>query len=174
VLHAQAALLEAMPPFLSGGDMIASVGRERSTWKELPSKFEAGTSMIAEVVGLGAAIDYLSALGMDRVREHERGLTSYALEQLGELNGVSTYGPASLEERGGVISFVVDGVHPHDVAELLGRENVCVRASHHCAQPLMAKLGVPATARASFGPYNVAADVDALVEAVHHAQKVFA
>jgi cysteine desulfurase/selenocysteine lyase len=174
VLHADAALLEAMPPFLSGGDMIASVGRERSTWKELPSKFEAGTSMIAEVVGLGAAVDYLDALGMARVREHERGLTSYALERLGELSGVSTYGPASLDERGGVISFVVDGVHPHDVAELLGRENVCVRASHHCAQPLMAKLGVPATARASFGPYNVRDDVDALVAAVLKAQKVFA
>jgi cysteine desulfurase / selenocysteine lyase len=174
VLHADAALLETMPPFLSGGDMIASVGRERSTWKELPSKFEAGTSMIAEVVGLGAAVDYLTALGMDRVREHERSLTSDALEQLDELRGVSTYGPASVEDRGGVISFVVDGVHPHDVAELLGRENVCVRASHHCAQPLMAKLGVPATARASFGPFNVREDVDALVAAVVKAQKVFA
>jgi cysteine desulfurase/selenocysteine lyase len=174
VLHADAALLDAMPPFLSGGDMIASVGRERSTWKDLPSKFEAGTAMIAEVVGLGAAVDYLNALGMGRVREHERSLTGYALERLGELSGVSTFGPASLDERGGVISFVIDGVHPHDVAELLGRENVCVRASHHCAQPLMAKLGVPATARASFGPYNVRDDVDALVAAVVGAQKVFA
>jgi cysteine desulfurase/selenocysteine lyase len=154
--------------------MIETVRRDGSTWKELPSKFEAGTAMIAEAVGLGAAVDYLSALGMDRVREHERSLVAYALEQLSEISGVRTYGPASLDERGGVISFVVDGVHPHDVAELLGRENVCVRASHHCAQPLMAKLGVPATARASFGPYNVREDIDGLVAAVRKAQKVFA
>jgi cysteine desulfurase/selenocysteine lyase len=174
VLHADAALLEAMPPFLAGGDMIASVERQRSTWNELPWKFEAGTSMIAQAVGLGAAVDYLGALGMERVREHERELVAYALERLGEMPGIRTFGPPSPDERGGVVSFVVEGIHPHDVAELLGRENVCVRASHHCAQPLMAKLGVAATARASFGPYNVRADVDALVDAVRGAQKVFA
>ena len=174
VLHGKAELLERMPPFLGGGDMIEQVGRERSTWKELPWKFEAGTSMIAEVIGLGAAVDYLVELGMDRVREHELGLTTYALAELGSLAGVATFGPADARDRGGVVSFVVDGVHPHDVAELLGRANVCVRASHHCAQPLMAKLGVTSTVRASFGPYNRREDVDALVGAVRGAQKVFA
>jgi cysteine desulfurase/selenocysteine lyase len=174
VLHADASLLEAMPPFLAGGDMIASVTRERSSWNELPWKFEAGTSMIAQAVGLGAAVDYLAAIGMDRVRTHERELTAYALECLTELPGIRTFGPPSADDRGGVVSFALDGVHPHDVAELLGRENVCVRASHHCAQPLMAKLGVAATARASFGPYNVREDVDALVAAITKAQAVFA
>jgi cysteine desulfurase/selenocysteine lyase len=173
VLHADAALLEAMPPFLAGGDMIASVTRERASWNELPWKFEAGTSMIAQAVGLGAAVDYLGALGMDRVRAHERELTGYALDRLTELPGTRTFGPPSADDRGGVVSFALDGVHPHDVAELLGRENVCVRASHHCAQPLMAKLGVAATARASFGPYNVREDVDALVAAITKAQAVF-
>jgi cysteine desulfurase/selenocysteine lyase len=174
VLHADSALLEAMPPFLAGGDMIETVERQRSSWKELPWKFEAGTTMIAEAVGLGAAVDYLSSLGMERVREHERELVAYTLTQLAALPGVRTYGPPSPDDRGGVVSFVVAGVHPHDVAELLGRENVCIRASHHCAQPLMAKLGVAATARASFGPYNVRSDVDALVSAIANAQKVFA
>ena len=174
VLHADASLLEAMPPFLAGGDMIASVTRERSSWNELPWKFEAGTSMIAQAIGLGAAVDYLATLGMDRVRMHERELTAYALERLTELPGIRTFGPPSADDRGGVVSFALEGIHPHDVAELLGRENVCVRASHHCAQPLMAKLGVAATARASFGPYNVREDVDALVAAITKAQAVFA
>ncbi len=174
VLHANATLLDQMPPFLSGGDMIASVGRERATWNELPWKFEAGTSMIAEVIGLGAAVDYLSDIGMERVREHERALVAQTLAELAALEGVHTHGPASAADRGGVVSFVIDGMHPHDVAELLGRQNVCVRASHHCAQPLMATLGVPATARASFAPYNGADDVEALVEAIQGAQKVFA
>jgi cysteine desulfurase/selenocysteine lyase len=163
-----------MPPFLAGGDMIATVERQQSSWKELPWKFEAGTSMIAEAIGLGAAVDYLDALGMERVREHERSLVAYALGRLAEQPGVNTFGPASVDERGGLVSFVVDGIHPHDVAELLGRVNVCVRASHHCAQPLMTKLGVTATARASFGPYNVREDVDALLDAVANAQRVFA
>jgi cysteine desulfurase/selenocysteine lyase len=174
VLHGDAALLDAMPPFLAGGDMIATVERQQSSWKELPWKFEAGTSMIAEAIGLGAAVDYLDALGMERVREHERSLVAYALGRLAEQPGVNTFGPASVDERGGLVSFVVDGIHPHDVAELLGRVNVCVRASHHCAQPLMTKLGVTATARASFGPYNVREDVDALLDAVANAQRVFA
>jgi cysteine desulfurase / selenocysteine lyase len=168
VLHARAELLEAMPPFLSGGDMIATVEAQHSTWNELPWKFEAGTSMIAQAVGLGAAIDYLDALGMGTV------LTAYALERLGALPGITLFGPPRAGQRGGVVSFAVDGIHPHDVAELLGRANVCIRASHHCAQPLMRRLGVVATARASFGPYNVAADVDALVEAIAGAQEVFA
>jgi len=174
VLHARAELLEQMPPFLAGGDMIATVEAQHSTWNELPWKFEAGTSMIAQAIGLGAAIDYLDALGMARVRAHEHALTAYALERLQGLAGVSVFGPQSADERGGVISFALAGIHPHDVAELLSRTNVCIRASHHCAQPLMRRLGVNATARASFGPYNVAADVDALLDAVAGAQEVFA
>ena len=144
--------------------MILAVEAQHSTWNELPWKFEAGTSMIAEVVGLGAAIDYLDALGMAAVRAHERALTAYALERVRAIDGVTVFGPADADARGGVVSFVVDGIHPHDVGELLGRRGVCVRASHHCAQPLMRALGVVATARASFGPYNVPADVDALVD----------
>jgi cysteine desulfurase/selenocysteine lyase len=174
VLHGRRELLEAMPPFLGGGHMIRTVDRERSTWAEGPAKFEAGTGNVAEGVGLGAAIDYLSALGMERVRAHERELARYALRRLDELPGVRVFGPADSEQRGGVISFAVDGMHPHDVSELINRENVCVRAGHHCAMPLMRRLGVAATARASLGPYNVREDVDALVDAVERAQAVFA
>jgi cysteine desulfurase / selenocysteine lyase len=174
VLHARAELLDQMPPFLSGGDMIETVEAQHSTWNALPWKFEAGTSMIAQAIGLGAAIDYLDALGMANVRAHEHALTAYALERLAQAPGVSLFGPPSAEDRGGVVSFALDGIHPHDVAELLSRTNVCIRASHHCAQPLMRRLGVVATARASFGPYNVPADVDALVDAIEQAQEVFA
>ncbi|HLW94857.1 MAG TPA: SufS family cysteine desulfurase [Solirubrobacteraceae bacterium] len=174
LLHARAELLEAMPPFLSGGDMIATVEAQSSTWNALPWKFEAGTSMIAQAIGLGAAIDYLAALGMANVRAHEQALTAATLERLAAMPGVSVFGPPQALDRGGVIAFALDGIHPHDVGELLGRRGVCVRASHHCAQPLMRVLGVVATARASFGPYNVAADIDALAEAIAEAQKVFA
>jgi cysteine desulfurase / selenocysteine lyase len=174
VLHARAELLEQMPPFLSGGDMILTVDEQRSTWNELPWKFEAGTSMIAQVIGLGAAIDYLDSLGMANVRAHEQALTAQALELLRAADGVTVFGPRSPQQRGGVISFALDGIHPHDVGELLDRHNVCVRASHHCAQPLMRRLGVVATARASFGPYNVPADIDVLLEAIADAQEVFA
>jgi cysteine desulfurase / selenocysteine lyase len=174
VLHGRRAILDGMRPFLGGGHMIATVERERSTWAQGPAKFEAGTGNVAEGVGLGAAVDYLCALGMDRVRAHERELSRYALGRLGELPDVRIMGPPEPERRGGVISFAVDGMHPHDVSELINRANVCVRAGHHCAQPLMRRLGVPATARASFGPYNVAADVDALVDALAQARAVFA
>ncbi len=170
VLHGRAEILTSMRPFLGGGDMIAHVDIERSTWNELPWKFEAGTSMIAEAVGLGAAIDYLAAIGMDRVRAHERGLTEYAMAELARIEGVRIVGP---KERGGLISFVIDGMHPHDIAELVNRDNVCIRAGHHCAQPLMRRLGVGATARASFGPYNNTADVDALVASLGRAREVF-
>ena len=173
VLHARTELLEEMPPFLAGGDMILSVEEQRSTWNELPWKFEAGTSMIAQVVGLGTAIDYLDALGMANVRAHERALTAHALECLHAIEGVTVFGPPAAADRGGVISFEVAGIHPHDVGELLGRRGVCIRASHHCAQPLMRRLGVHATARASFGPYNAPADVDALIEAIGEAQEIF-
>ena len=129
--------------------------------------------MIAEAVGLGAAVDYLAGLGMDRVRAHERELTRYALERIAQLEGVRAIGPPEADDRGGVISFELSGVHPHDVAELLDRDNVCIRAGHHCAMPLMRRLGVPATARASFGPYNSVADVDALAVSLARARDVF-
>ena len=173
VLHGRRELLESMPPFIAGGHMISKVEAESSTWGELPAKFEAGTSAIAEGVGLGAAIDYLAALGMDRVREHERDLTAYALERLPDVEGLRTFGPSHSDDRGGVVSFVIDGMHPHDIAELCDREAVCIRAGHHCAQPLMRKLGVGATARASFHVYNAREDVDQLVEALNGARKTF-
>jgi cysteine desulfurase/selenocysteine lyase len=172
VLHGRRDLLEAMPPFLGGGHMISRVDPDMSTWNELPWKFEAGTSEIAEAVGLGAAVDYLSAIGMDAVRAHEQELTAYALERLRDAEGVRTLGPPA-ECRGGVISFTLDGVHPHDVAELCGREGVCIRAGHHCAQPLMRAFGVPATARASLHVYNSRDDVDRLADALAKARKVF-
>jgi cysteine desulfurase / selenocysteine lyase len=174
VLHGRRELLEQMRPFIAGGHMIKVVNFDSSTWNDLPWKFEAGTSQIAEAVGLGVAIDYLDGLGMENVREHERALTAYALGRLAETDGVSVPGPPDAEGRGGVISFSIEGMHPHDIAELLDRDNVCVRAGHHCAQPLMRALGVPATARASFGPYNDEADVDALIEAIVKARSVFA
>jgi len=173
VLHGRRELLESMRPFLGGGDMIASVGFDSSTYNELPWKFEAGTSAIAEGVGLGAAIDYLDAIGMDAVRAHERELTHYTLERLGEVDGLQSFGPRDLDVRGGVVSFEVEGIHPHDLAELCDREGVCIRAGHHCAQPLMRELGVPATARASFHVYNNREDVDRLVTALSEARKVF-
>ena len=173
VLHSRRELLEEMPPFLGGGDMISHVGFESSTWNELPWKFEAGTSPIAEAVGLGAAIDYLAELGMECVRAHEAWLTQYALERLGEVPGLRVLGPLEVERRGGAISFALEGIHPHDIAEICDREAVCVRAGHHCAQPLMRRLGVPATARASFGVYNEREDVDRLVGALESARSVF-
>ena len=173
VLHGRRELLEEMPPFLGGGDMISHVGYESSTWNDLPWKFEAGTSPIAEGVGLGAAIDYLAELGMDRVRAHEAELTAYALERLGEVPGLRVLGPADVERRGGAISFALEGIHPHDIAEICDREAVCVRAGHHCAQPLMRRLGVPATARASFHVYSARGEVDRLVGALESAREVF-
>jgi cysteine desulfurase/selenocysteine lyase len=174
VLWGRRELLEQMPPFLGGGDMIRTVGLDHSTWNELPWKFEAGTSAIADGVGLGAAVDYLSALGMEAVREHERDITAYALERLSALSGLRIFGPLDVDERGGAVSFVIEGVHPHDVAQICNSEGVCIRAGHHCAQPLMRRLGVPATSRASFHVYNLREDVDRLVEALERAKSVFA
>ena len=173
VLHGRRELLESMRPFLGGGDMISRVDYDSSTWNELPWKFEAGTSPIAEGVGLGAAVDYLSAIGMDQVRAHERDLTAYALERLPEIDGLRLFGPPDPDGRGGVVSFALEGMHPHDIAELCDREQVCIRAGHHCAQPLMRQLGVPATARASFHIYNSHEDVDRLVDALQKAREVF-
>jgi cysteine desulfurase / selenocysteine lyase len=173
VLHGRRELLESMRPFLGGGDMISRVDFDSSTWNELPWKFEAGTSAIAEGVGLGAAIDYLSGIGMDRVRAHERDLTAYALERLPDVEGLRIFGPPDPERRGGVVSFELEGMHPHDIAEICDREGVCIRAGHHCAQPLMRMLGVAATARASFHVYNSREDVDRLVDALRKARAVF-
>ena len=173
MLHGRRELLKEMRPFLAGGHMISRVERESSTWNELPWKFEAGTSAVAEAIGLGAAIDYLAEIGMDSVRRHERDLTAYALERLPDVEGLTLYGPASPDRRGGVVSFAIEGLHPHDIAELCDREAVCVRAGHHCAQPLMRCLGVGATARASFHVYNAREEVDRLVEALGKAREVF-
>jgi cysteine desulfurase / selenocysteine lyase len=173
VLHGRRELLEAMPPFLGGGDMIRRVDEHSSTFAELPWKFEAGTPPIAEAVGLGAAVDFVSRLGLPGIRAHELELTAYALERLLELPGITVHGPRDPEARGALVSFVVDGVHPHDVAEVLGREDVCVRASHHCAQPLMRKLGIPASVRASFAVHNTRADVDRLIDALGSVREIF-
>jgi len=176
VLWGREDLLEAMPPFLGGGDMIVDVRLDGFTPNELPWKFEAGTPPIAEVVGLGAAIDYLEGLGMDAVLAHEQAVARYAIgtlrDRLGD--GITIYGPDDLDERSAVISFALEGVHPHDVGQVLSEEGVCIRASHHCAKPLHRKLGVAATARASFYVYNDEADADALAQALLKARDFFA
>jgi cysteine desulfurase/selenocysteine lyase len=172
VLRAKRELLEAMPPFLAGGDMISRVDWQESTWAEVPLKFEAGTSPFVEAQGLAVALEWLDSLGMDAVAAHEADVTAYALSRLGELQGLMIYGPLE-EPRGSAISFGVEGVHPHDVAEILGRDGVCVRAGHHCAQPLMRKLGVAATSRASIGVHNSRADVDRLVGALAEVRRIF-
>jgi cysteine desulfurase/selenocysteine lyase len=174
-LYGKRALLEKMPPFLTGGDMIRSVEYTSASFNEIPWKFEAGTSNIADAVGLGAACDYLTHLGMDWVRAHEIELTAYALDRLRSLEplGLQIYGPPGAESRGGVISFNLADVHAHDLASILDTEGVCVRAGHHCTMPLMAKMGWPATARASFYVYNVEEDVEHLIEALHKAARIF-
>jgi cysteine desulfurase/selenocysteine lyase len=173
VLHGRRELLEEMEPFLTGGDMIASVDFDGAVWNELPYKFEAGTPPVAQAVGLGAAVDYLSALGMERVRAHERALTGYMLARLNEVPGLLVVGPPDAADRGGLASFTIEGIHAHDIAELADRGGVCVRAGHHCAQPLMRRLGVSATARASVGLYNTPAEIDALVAALLAGRAVF-
>jgi cysteine desulfurase/selenocysteine lyase len=172
-LHGREQILDRMEPFLTGGDMIASVDFDGATWNELPFKFEAGTPPIAEAVGLGTAVDYLSALGMDRVRAHEQELTGYLLERLQEVPGLRFVGPPEAESRGGLVSFTIEGMHAHDIAELANRGGVCIRAGHHCAQPLMRCLGVSATARASVGVYNEPSDVDALIDALLEGRRIF-
>jgi cysteine desulfurase/selenocysteine lyase len=173
VLHGRRELLEAMPPFLGGGHMIARVGDFESTWAEPPAKFEAGTMPVAEAIGLGAAVDWLSGIGMDAVREHGRDVTAYALERLAEVPGLTIHGTTDLDQRGALVSFSLEHAHPHDVAEILGREGVCVRAGHHCAQPLMRCLGVPASTRASFAVHATREDVDRLVDGLGTVREVF-
>ena len=172
VLHGRRALLEEMPPFIGGGHMIRTVAANESTWTDLPWKFEAGTSQIAEAIGLGVAVDWLRELGMDRVRTHEQALTADALERLADVPGATVYGPAASTERGAVVSFALDGAHPHDIGEILGREGVCVRAGHHCAQPLMRRLGVSATARASFAVHNNPGDIQRLIDGLFDVRRV--
>ena len=174
VLHGRAALLDEMPPFITGGHMIASVSTEETRWAQSPAKFEAGTSNIAEAIGLGAAVDFLQGIGMEHVRDHERELVAYALERLGAIEGITLHGPPDAAQRGALVSFAIDGVHPHDVAEILGRQGICVRAGHHCTQPLMRRLGVGATSRASFGVHNTHEDVDALITGLAAVKEVFA
>ncbi len=173
VLWARAEILEAMPPFLGGGDMIREVTLEGSTWNDLPWKFEAGTPAIIEAIGLGAAVAYLTALGMERVHAHERALTAYAMERLAAIPDLTLYGPPA-DRRGGVVSFTLGDIHAHDLATLLDGEGVAVRAGHHCAQPLMERYRIPATARASFYVYTTSAEIDALAEALERARAVFA
>jgi cysteine desulfurase / selenocysteine lyase len=172
VLYGRRELLEAMPPFMGGGDMIRSVSTTGTTYAELPQKFEAGTQAIAEVIGLGAAIDYVTGVGLDRIRAHEQRLVEYALEALSEIEGLRSFGPP-VERRAGVISFTVEGIHPHDLATILDRHGVDVRAGHHCAMPLMTRLDVAATARASFYLYTLPSEIDRLVEGLKDAKRIF-
>jgi cysteine desulfurase/selenocysteine lyase len=173
VLWGRGELLRSMEPFLLGGHMINSVRVDKTTWGELPHKFEAGTSPIVEAVGLGLATDYLEAVGLDAIEAHEHELAAYALGRLAEVPGIKLYGPPA-ERRAGVVSFNLDDIHPHDVAQILDLQGVAIRAGHHCCQPLMQKLGVAATNRASFYLYTVPEEIDQLVEGLHAVRKVFA
>ncbi len=170
MLWGRAQLLEQMPPFNFGGEMIHKVTVEETTWNELPYKFEAGTPPIAEAVGMGAAIDYLNQIGIEAIEEHEDTLTAYALERLADVPGLHVFGPPA-ERRAGIVSFDLEGVHPHDVAQILDWEGVAIRAGHHCCQPLMARLGVAATNRASFYLYTIPEEIDRLVEGLHKVTK---
>ncbi len=171
-LYGKTKLLEEMPPFLGGGDMIKTVHLREFVPNSLPHKFEAGTPAIAEAVGFGAAVDYLTSVGMEAIAAHEHEITEYALERLEEVPGVKLFGP-SAQHKGGVASFTFDGVHPHDVAQILDRDGVAVRAGHHCAQPLHEKFGITATSRASFYLYNTKEEVDKLVEGIYKVKEIF-
>ena len=172
ILYGKAALLETMPPFLGGGDMIKEVKLRSFRANTLPHKFEAGTPAIAEAVGFGAAVDYLESVGMDAIAAYEHEITEYALERLEEVPGIKLFGP-SADKKGGVASFTFDGVHPHDVAQILDRDGIAVRAGHHCAQPLHEKYGIPATSRASFYLYNTKEEVDLLVNGLYKVKELF-
>lgn len=171
VLYAREELLDAMPPFMGGGDMIASVTFEKTTWAKLPHKFEAGTPAIAQAIGLGAAIDYVNSLGLEQIGAHEQDLLNYATQQLSSIDGLHLVGTAPA--KASVLSFTLDCAHPHDIATVIDQAGVAVRAGHHCAQPLMARLDIPATVRASIGMYNTRADIDALVAALGQVSEIF-
>ncbi|MBA3760072.1 MAG: cysteine desulfurase [Gemmatimonadales bacterium] len=172
VLYGRESLLEKMPPYQGGGDMIATVTLQRSTWAPLPAKFEAGTPMIAQVMGLGAAIDYVNGVGLDAIAAWEQDLLKYATGQVGEIEGIRLIGTA--REKASVLGFVLEGVHPHDIGTVLDDAGVAIRAGHHCAQPVMERFGVPATARASFAFYNTKAEIDVLVDGLLTVKKMFA
>ncbi|HTJ60055.1 MAG TPA: cysteine desulfurase [Candidatus Saccharimonadales bacterium] len=173
VVWGRAAILEKMRPFLYGGDMISRVAVDLTTWNDLPWKFEAGTSAYVDAIGLGAAVDYLEAVGMEKIHEHERALVAYALPKLMAIPGLTVFGPKTADDRVGVISFDLAGIHPHDVAQIFDSEGICVRAGHHCNQPLMTRLGTAATTRASFYLYNTFAEIDLLVAAIAKAKTLF-
>lgn len=173
VLWAKEALLEALPPFLFGGEMIREVTLERTSFKQPPAKFEAGTPDVAGAIGLGAAVDYLEKIGMASVREHEKGLTDYALRALGQIKDLTIYGPKNASSRGGVVSFNLAGVPAHDLATILDNEGIAVRSGHHCTMPLHRRLGIAASARASFYLYNTRRDVDQLILGIEKARKIF-
>jgi cysteine desulfurase / selenocysteine lyase len=172
ILYGKRDLLERMPPYMGGGDMIRRVTLEKSTWNDLPWKFEAGTPSIAEGIGLGAAVDYLSGLGMDNVHEYEQFITNYALEALSEIEGIALYGPPA-SQRAGVAAFSLAGMHPHDIGEILDKDGIAVRAGHHCAMPLHQKLNVNSTARASFYVYTTTEEIDKLVASLNNARQLF-
>jgi cysteine desulfurase/selenocysteine lyase len=171
VLYGKAALLDAMPPFQGGGDMIASVTFEKTTYNRLPYKFEAGTPNIAGTIGLGAAIDYVNQLGIERIAMYERELLEYGARALSQIPGLRLIGTA--KEKASILSFILEGVHPHDIATIVDREGIAIRSGHHCAMPLMQRFGIPATARASLAFYNTREEIDALVAAIHKVGEVF-
>ena len=173
VLYANLRVLELMNPFLTGGEMVKEVSFENASWNDLPMRFEAGTPNIADAIGMGAAVDYLNSLGMDRVRQHEIELTKYALGRFQELEELTVYGPTDLTQRGGVISFYASDIHPHDVGTILDQLGIAIRAGHHCAMPLLKKMEVPATGRASFYIYNNEQEIDQLIEGIKQSLKFF-
>lgn len=172
-LYGKQELLEAMPPFIGGGDMIKEVHLHDAAWNEVPWKFEAGTSNIAGGIGFGAAVDYLVKVGMENVHAHEKLLTEYGLKRLMEIQGLELYGPTDAKFRGAIISFNIGDIHAHDLASILDGEGIAIRSGHHCAQPLMERLGVPATSRASFYVYNTLAEIDRLIEGLEKARRIF-
>jgi cysteine desulfurase/selenocysteine lyase len=173
VLYGRRQLLEAMPPFMGGGEMIREVWSDHAEYNDLPYKFEAGTPNIAESIGLGIAVDYLQRIGLDKIRQHEKQITRYALDRLKEFPEVIVYGPPDVENRGGLVAFTLGDVHPHDLATFLDQDGIAIRAGHHCTMPLHKRLGLTATARASFYLYNTRDEVDAFIEALHRAKKFF-
>jgi cysteine desulfurase/selenocysteine lyase len=173
VLYGRREVLEAMEPFEGGGSMISKVTKDKITWASVPAKFEAGTPPIAEAAGLGAAVDWVDEVGLDAIAAHERELAEYAIPRLLEVPGLKLFGPAGVEDREAILSFGMEGVHPHDISEILDRHGVAVRAGHHCAQVLMKRLGVPATTRASYAVYNTNEETDRLIEALHDTRRIF-
>jgi cysteine desulfurase/selenocysteine lyase len=173
VLWGRRAVLEKLPPFLGGGEMIATVSMEKSTWAPIPHKFEAGTPPIVEAVGLGAAIDYISHIGLDNIHAHEQAITGYLLDGLASVGGISVLGPTTMADRGGAVSFELAGVHPHDVSQLLDSRGIAVRAGHHCAKPAHKRFGVQSSTRASSYLYTTPAEIDALVEGLEYTRTYF-